>query len=368
MALAGLIERHYPSLGERLSSAVGLVPDSPQGHGAERLIALVREDAARQTAALDIAPVFTIGPSRRRFIRAALLLVLALAPVFLSSNYAYFGQRFVCCLFAPLAGYRMEVAPANATLASGRPVAIRVRLISEDVRVPLPKACFLMLSEAEGAVRHVMRADKEEFTFTLEKLTGDLNYRIEAGELTSAEYHLTAVQPIELADGSPRIEVTPPPYVNRHVHPLVTSTSGADFSALQFSTVRFEFRFSRAPVAVRLQVKGNQESWNKPVLHWDRGEEQAFVEFPAAELGSFTGTLTMEAEHGIKTIHSLPHWKVWPDEPPVFTRLPSPPASSAGWSEQNGADKALPDDVINVHTTVEDRVGVEPPGGGVPGK
>ena len=95
------------------------------------------------------------------------------------------------------------------------------------------------------------------------------------------------------------------------------------------------------------------------MLHWDRGEEHAFVEFPAADLGSFTGALTMEAEHGIKTYHALPHWKVWPDEPPVFTRLPSPSASSARGSEQDGARKVLPDDVINVHTCVEDRVGIE---------
>ena len=35
LALAGLIEKHYPALGERLSSAVGLTPDSTQGHGAQ---------------------------------------------------------------------------------------------------------------------------------------------------------------------------------------------------------------------------------------------------------------------------------------------------------------------------------------------
>ena len=126
-----------------------------------------------------------------------------------------------------------------------------------------------------------MRADKEEFTFTLEKLTGDLTYRIEAGELTSVEYHLTAVQPIELADGGPRIEITPPPYVNRDAQPLVTNTSGADFSALQFSKVRFELRFNRAPVAVRFHVKkDDQPNGTLPILHWEHKSRASLLGEP----------------------------------------------------------------------------------------
>lgn len=360
-ALAGLMEKHYPELRERLSSAVELSQQRHEAHGAASLVAILCADAAQRTAALDIAPVFSIAPAGRRLGLAVTLMLLALVPAFVSSSYAYFGERFLHCWFSPLVGYALEVTPANAALAKGRPVTISVRLVSQDARVPLPKTCFLVLPDAMNS-RQPMQAEGAQFSLTMGKLPGDLTYRIEAGELVSADFRLTAVEPVELAEGSPVIQVTPPPYVNKEIHPVQTSAASADFSALQFSMVRFDFRFNRPPVAVRVRLKkaGEEKSdWSEPALQWGPTRQDAFVEFPAAEAGSFSGSLVMEAEHGIATVQALPRWRAWPDEAPVFTQLPQIPAPSAGWHEHDNARPAAPHDAIALRATVEDQVGIE---------
>jgi hypothetical protein len=368
-ALAGLVEKRYPELRERLTSAVELSERHQQAHGAEALIATLCAEAADRTAVLDFAPVFSPAPARRRFGLAALLLVLAMVPAFVAPSYAYFGQRFVRCWFAPLVGYQIEVAPAHAALAKGRPATINVRLISEDARVPLPKRCFLLLrGTGDVPTRQAMQAlskategeTARDFTFTLEKLPGDLVYRIEAGELVSDDHHLTAVDPVELAQGSPEIQVKPPPYVNKEIHPAQTIKESGDFAALQYGTVRFDFRFNRPPVSVNLKVKkqgDHTRNWSEVAL--DSTQQGAIAVVPTAEVGTFQATLLMEAEHGITTVVALPHWKVWPDEAPVFTRLPHVPAPSAAWSEEDSARPATPRDTIALRATVEDQVGLE---------
>ncbi len=320
--LAGLVETRYPNLDECLSSAVELIEQPRQAHGAAALVALVCQDAARKAAALDMAPVFPLVSARRRLGLALALLALAAAPLLVSPAYATFGQRFVRCWFAPLLGYRIEVTPGDAMLARGRPATITVRLVSEDERVPLPKACaLLVMKSAEAPERHSMQAQDNEFTYTLEKLPGDLSYQIEAGELVSATFRVQAIEPVELVQGFPRIEITPPPYVNADVHPVQTVPNGSDFSALQFSRVRFDFRFQRVPKGVRVRWhKATAADLSAPLLHWGPSKNEAFVELPATVVGTFSGTLLMEAEHGIMTEQALPHWKVWPDEPPVFTQ------------------------------------------------
>ena len=73
------------------------------------------------------------------------------------------------------------------------------------------------------------------------------------------------------------------------------------------------FKFSTAEKAALLPVQTaiTAKDWAK-----------ATSLLPAAQVGSYSATLVMEAEQGITTVRTLPHWKVWPDEAPVFTRLP----------------------------------------------
>lgn len=361
LTLAGLVENRYPDLQERLSSVVSLTAHHQQAHGAEALITLLCEDASCQTAALNLSPVMSVTRPWQRLGLAVTLMVLAVVPAGVSSTYAYFGQRFFRAWFAPLVGYHLDVTPAGGAVAKGRPATITVKLQRDDDRVALPSSCFLVYRDA-SATRQAMHADAGQFTYTVDKVPGDLHFRIEAGELVSETIALTAVEPVELSEPGSTIKVTPPPYVNREVHPAQTSTANSDFSALQYSLVRFDFRFTRVPVALRFDW--HKEGAQPPVsgnatVHWGSARQEAWVEVPAAAIGIFGASLIMEAEHGITTVHTLPLWKVWPDEPPVFSQLPRVPAPSVGWSEHDQARTATPHEAIALPTTVEDLVGID---------
>src|SRR5262249_31109590 len=120
----------------------------------------------------------------------------------------------------------------------------------------LPAESHLVSTDEAGRkeVRVRMPADRADaFSYKFDRLPGSLHYRIEAGEVASGSYRITAVEPVELA-GGPTVTVTPPGYVNKEVLPEQTFQGFSDVSALQYSRVKLQFRFSRPAVVARLEL------------------------------------------------------------------------------------------------------------------
>jgi hypothetical protein len=222
------------------------------------------------------------------------------------------------------------------------------------------------------------------FAHTLAQVAGSLTYHVESGPAASAEHRVTAVEPVALAPGSPGCVITPPPYVNPAVYPEQTLQSFTDLSALQYSRVRLQFRFTRPAESARLELtaKGAEgqagKSWPVPVaLSADR--TGATAELPALAVGGYALVLHTEAEHHIGSTHELPPLSIWADAPPVFTERPriaglKDTEARKDWAvtadavgdhlkpvhayDTSRARQVTPDDVLRLKVAVEDKVGV----------
>src|SRR5207253_1749467 len=128
-------------------------------------------------------------------------------------------------------------------------LAIQAEVRALDDQTVLPHTSTLVCTDAQGATtRRRMQADRSDaFSLALDKVAGDFTYFVEAGDAVSTTFRVTAVEPIELADGSPAVTLTPPEYARENVEPQTVAGFG-DLSALQYSRVRFEFHFTQ-PVA-----------------------------------------------------------------------------------------------------------------------
>jgi len=219
-----------------------------------------------------------------------------------------------------------------------------------------------------------------------------------AGEAVSPAYKSTAIVPVELAAGSPIVTITPPSYVNPEVHPVRTVQGIADLSALQYSAVRFDFRFNRPAVTARLEVTAKvhasqsgetprepaydvgrpsqavRKAWEgRPTtsphvaLPIQLGEDglEGRLDIPALATGDYNLRLVLEAEHYVATVVDLRKLAILPDEPPAFTEVPNMAAGDATAVKAHRASsadqgtRATPDDLLRLKVSVEDKVGVD---------
>src|SRR5262249_51731013 len=139
--------------------------------------------------------------------------------------------------------------------AIGRPLTFTARvarLPDADADAELPRAGTLVVTDADGmTTRLPMLASGETFTLKMDNVVGSFSYRAEAGAARSDTHDITAVEPINLAAGSPALTVTPPEYA-RATLPTETFTGFHELAALQHSTVRLEFRFTQPAEAAFL--------------------------------------------------------------------------------------------------------------------
>jgi hypothetical protein len=337
-ALAAVIEEKYPDLGERLTSAVELASNSADGHGSPVLIAMLLEETAARSAALDFRPAV---PSRRAGVivtLAALTGLLATAPALLwpqpSSN---LGQRFFRPWDIPPvpSPYDIAVTSGDVIGARGRSVPLSARVTPSNGKIALPETVTLLVIDGGGKeTRQAMpRAENGDFTLAY-KLLDDVSYRIEAGAVVSDSYRVTAITPVELAAESPTITVTPPAYA-RAVKEEETFHGLVDLSPLQHSEVRFDFRFTRPAAAAYLEVSRDVYRFARNVnalpfgsrltdnmvrhpLPLSADRQAASFTMPALKEGKYR--LVLEAEHEVRTELAGGTIHVQPDQPPSVLR------------------------------------------------
>jgi hypothetical protein len=408
-ALAAIIEEKYPELGERLTSTVELAGHPETAHGSAALIALLVHDTALRAGPLDFGHAISGRTSQQLATAAAIALLLLLIPgLFLADQAADFGRRLFTS-WTPAAtvegpGYTLTVHPGDVFAARGRPLTLTAKIAQQRDGVTLPVRAFLITAGADGKNARVPMQPESAgaFSFKMESVPGDLSYQVEAGVALSPSYKVTAIEPVELLPQSPTVLVVPPVYVNPDVHSQQTFNGATDLSALQYSGIRFDFRFTRPAALARIELSrkpaepsgttGNKtpdrapeslkeiSPWQLPVQFGDDRLQGRF-EMPALAKGEYEIRLHLEAEHNISTEVDLRTLRIWTDEPPAFTEVPKTPPSDAtairaGWAIQadplgNKFDAtrlpaaivhgkvATPDDTLRLKVAVEDKVGVD---------
>jgi hypothetical protein len=351
--LAAVIEEKYPELGERLTSTVGLAGRRDGGHGSPALITLLVQDTEQRSRRLNFLPAISSRSARLCASFAAAAVVLAVAPaVAWPQQYVTLGKRFLMPWRAApvVVPYALEVSPGDAYAARGRSVTFTVRLKPDHDGVDLPTASTLVLTDETGnETRHRMAADSRTAFSLTHKVTADVSYRVEAGNAVSDTFGLTAVMPVELANESPEVRVTPPEYA-RNVRSTETRHGLADLTALRHSEVGFDFRFSRPAVAATLEWSttrlkaGKDASSHTLTLTPDR--LGASFTLPAGANGSYR--LVLEAEHGIRTELRGGDLAVIEDQPPKFLRF----------SGKDELKAVLPYDKLPLEVHLGDDIGV----------
>src|SRR5207302_1804470 len=104
--------------------------------------------------------------------------------------------------------------------------------------------------------------DGEAFTLAIESVAEDFCYHVESGAALSVDYQITAVEPINVAAGSPTLTITPPAYARR-TFSTETLAGFHDVPALQHSRIRLDVRFTQPAREALLQWPTDQQSKDK---------------------------------------------------------------------------------------------------------
>ena len=330
-ALAAVIERRYPDLGERLTSAVGLDGQTSGMHGSPLLIQILMNDALGRVEHLDIRPAL---PARRATWTAlagcASLLLLLVPAVAWPSTFGDLASAFFLAWNAPKEnpGYTIEVTPGDAYAALGRPLIISATIQHQNSALATPSAAYLVLTDAAGVKTRKRMIVIDDSTFRLELNIGnDVRYRVEAGSEASPDYRITAVAAPGLAVDSPRITIAKPIYARAKDDLPEVRVGVLDLQALQHSMLTFEFQFD-PPVKTKATLewvpatgKAGEAGKPQPIRHelvlTDDGTSARF-EMTAVEEGAWR--MLLEGEHGITTAIEGAPVTIVRDLPPEFAR------------------------------------------------
>ena len=124
--LAALAERGEPSLGERLTSAVGLLRQQP--HGSPELIAAVVDDATERAGRVDLTRAVSMhaAPSHGSWQAGSVAGLVVLPAIVKPDPFAHLGKRFLCpwADIDRVGRFAVEVAPGDKVVALGSDVSV----------------------------------------------------------------------------------------------------------------------------------------------------------------------------------------------------------------------------------------------------
>ncbi len=323
-ALAALIENEYPNLAERLSTSVELMEAADKAHGSPALIDLLLKETEIRASKLDFLQAAPERPTYRRALIAAIAVALLLAPAFVwPHSYRIELARLAMPWTKPALNYEVVANPAGAAVARASALTLSAVIKATEGYDEIPNSATLVVTDSTGkSDRFAMKCEQPlVYSCRLSRVLQDFHYHIEAGEAATAEFQVTAVDPVQLVADSPKITVTPPAYARKNVE-TKTVIGLTDFSALQFGDMVFEFRFSRPAISAKLNwMPDRREETPKEPFELALSADRQSGRFEMPVRGSGRLALVLEAEHGITTELPPLSINVITDRAPAFVKV-----------------------------------------------
>ena len=343
--LAALVEQHFPGLGERLTTLVGLNGQPGPANGSRGLIGALMKETDQRTRRLNFAEIASDKPARRAILTATLA-VLLLVPLLFMSGSGERVRRFALPWYTPPVDvpFRVVVSSGSPVVKRGEPVTLSAYLAPTRADAALPTTAVLVIRQADRDKKlPMLGGESGGFHLSRPGVAEDFEYRVEAGAGVSEWHTVTAADPVALADGS-AIKLHPPRYAEGLLAPT-TLPGFTEFEALQFSTATLTLKFTTTPTDAFLQWKPTNPMQGGPTslsvrLAADQLSGTADVPVPT----DGTLTLVLIGEQGLRTEYPSAV-RATPDAAPQFAKV-------AGLT--NAPREARPDDRVPIELIAHD--------------
>ncbi len=311
---AAEVESAFPQLGQRVCTTLEYVEPSPgTAPATPGLVRALATDTAQRTRSLDFRGLV---PWRSLRWLGAGLAGVALVFLFLLARYGELRTAALRLFLLPVHYTQLHVKPGDQVVKVGSDLAIETTLAGRPVRNA--DLFYRPAGSAEDWTKVSLAppdAPSQKLSGTLQtslkNCQNDLEYRVVAGPVESATYHVTVLRPLVLKQVEATVEA--PAYTRRPV----TTVKEGNFKVIAGSKIRFHFTLDREPKAARL-IWSHADSAALDV-HIEGKELTA--ELPAVEVDS-EYELAAEAADGMKLDPTRFRIGVQPDRKPVvrFTR------------------------------------------------
>src|SRR5262249_48580628 len=171
----------------------------------------------------------------------------------------------------------------------------------------------------------------------------------------SAQYHITAVDPVDLAANSPSVTALPPAYAAGAVDKKTTEGLAAELACVQYGKFAFEARFSRPVKAAFVEFTPAAHERDRvpgpvvgPLTLSPEGDT------PRGDLPAVAAAhcrIVAEVEQGLRQEFPAQSVFVQVDKPPSFARV-------EGVTVTEQPRQARPDEKLPISATVLDDLGV----------
>ena len=295
--LAAAIEKHYPSLAERLSTLVELSEHSDAGNGSKALMEVLAKDTAQRTKKLNFFRAAPTGSVLRIGTVAVAVTLLVLSPMFFLPGSTERVRRFLLPWYAPRIepSFKITVSSGDPIVKRGESVTLTGFFEPLKANVVLPETAVLLHREPGTDIEKKLPMtgdDKAAFTVTKPAVTSSFEYCIEAGDTRSEWGLVTVVDPVELIEGT-SFTIQPPAYA-KPLYAELVQQGLHEFEALQYSKVRFDMKFNRAATSASFE-------WTPANPEAKGGTEQFFAKLNADKTGG-TAEWQLIAEGTLKLI------------------------------------------------------------------
>lgn len=386
LALAAVLEKADPTLGERLTGAVDLLEG--RAHGSPRLIAALADDAAARVAAVDPAVAASSEKARRRFALGFAAVCLVAAPAVPSGEaYGRLARRFL----APWAEservglFDVSAAPGDAVVALGADFRVTARVVPRfELGSPAaPGSVWVEWTDVNtGRIRRIVMAEEtaeakagprlasqradpngnaRAFAAVLPRLTGSLAYRVVSRSGESPRYRVTAVEPPTVETVAVRVE--PPAYTKR---PPFDVRDPSRIEAFEGSLIRFTVTTSAFPSEMSINTwpvgterTADAKPWRSGYAASQYGPGNRAVLSSDGMASNFALTRFHEFSYEIRFREFRGIWNR--PEPPrrLIVQRDKPPTLTVRGPSGAEAEEARGDDTLRVALTAYDDIAVD---------
>ena len=292
--LAAVIERKFPSVGERLTASVGLVREGRVSHGSPALIAALVDQAAEQVAAINPAEAVSTTSATRRFTLGMIAVILLGTPLLLVPDpLGKLASRFLnpWADLGRISRIKIIVEPGNAYAAIGDDFAVSAELAARFGPAANPESVWLEWTDpATKRTRRVAMnppdSASKRRTAVIPSLAESLNYRVVTASAESDRFTVTAVEPPKIAKLA--VKVVPPAYTKR---PAAEVRDPSRFDAFELSRVELTVTSGSRIKAVELfspKAGGEPEEMNRTLASVGSDGLTGKVSFFAETSGPFS--------------------------------------------------------------------------------